>query len=165
MKISKKHIITGLLIGGYLGYRYIQNTKKNLITIFDNVTYSIEKISRFDVSTKRIQIIADIGILNHTDIGSNVAFKELAKLHQILVHDKQGELVGVIDLQINNFKIQPRGKTIIRDVIIEVPFLKALKIYGNTNFANLSADKFMAGLDFSMVINILGKQKVVKLEK
>lgn len=166
MKINKKYIIAGAIAGGlYLGYRYIENTKKKLINIFTNVSYIIEKISRFDVSTKRIQIIADIGLQNNTNIATNLSSNGFAKVQQILVHDKLGELVSTIDLQLENFVIKQYGKTIIKDVVIEIPFLKALKMYSNTDFSNMSADKFMAGLDFSMVIIFLGKQKIIKLER
>lgn len=164
MKISKVSIL--LLLGaGYLAYRTISNAKDEMVQIFDNMSYKLLKISRLDVSTKRIQIVADIGLQNNTNFGANVKSGGYARLNQIMVTEQNGDIVSTINLNIDHFKIDPNSITAIKNVIIEIPFLKALSIFGHANLSNFSAQSLLADLDFYLITSILGKTQTIKLEK
>jgi len=158
----KKWQKIGLFIGVALvgvSYAFGSSKVKKYKDFFDKMTFGINKIRNVKISGGKLKFLLDILLQNNTTHRIDFSTFGLARLQNIVVTDKNGKTLGVVNKEIDSFKIDKNGTFLLDDIAFEIPILELLKTLSNVSFNNFNVEDIMQ--QFNFILNFELSKKTI----
>jgi hypothetical protein len=157
MKTWKKIAIVGTVAIGAIGL-FAYQKKQKLKAAFDKMTFSVSKLSNFDISTKRIKFRLAIKLQNNTANDFSISTMGAVKLRNIYAFAKNGKLIGSAKVpDLSEIKVTRYSSAILPEVEFNIALEDALNLILNQNFSSITSDQVLNYMDFVLDFNIAGK--------
>jgi len=92
------------------------------------MSYKISKIKNVKISGGKLKFLLDIVLQNNTAHNIDFSTFGVASLKNIVVTDKNGKIFGIVNKEIDRFKISENGSFLLENIAFELPVLEILKI-------------------------------------
>jgi len=155
-KWQKIALITGVALIG-VSYVFGRSKVEKYKDFFDKMSYKISKIKNGKISGGKLKFLLDIILQNNTTHQIDFSTFGIAKLKNVVITDKKGNHLGVVNKEMDHFKIQPNGSFLLQDIAFELPILELLKTISNISFNNFSIEDVIGQFNFIMNFELANK--------
>jgi len=162
-KWQKIMLFTSIAIVG-ISYAFGSSKVKKYRDFFDKMSYKINKIKNVKISGGKLKFLLDILLQNNTTHEIDFSTFGLASLKNIVVTDKNGKTLGVVNREIDHFKIDNNGVFLLENIAFELPVLELLKTISNISFNDFSVEDIMQQFNFILNFELAKKTISYKIK-
>jgi len=157
MKKWQKIIIGSTLLLVGFSYAFGKSKLEKYRDFFDKMSYKINKIKNVKITGGKLKFLLDILLQNNTTHEIDFSTFGLASLKNIVVTDKNGNTLGVVNKEIDRFKIDNNGSFLLENIAFELPILELLKTLSNVSFNDFNVDDIIGQFDFILNFELAKK--------
>ena len=143
----------GAVLAGYSLYR-----AKQLKVATSQITAKISAIRKLKIewNTLTISLLADLQLINPTDIGIGIGTAGAVKIKRITFFNRNtGVLIGEAQTDISGIEIEPNAYTVIENIALKIPVLTGLL----ANMELFGAQKEL--LAIQLTLSVFGKHYTI----
>jgi|GEM_PF-1336310 len=155
-KWQKIGIFLGVALVG-VSYAFGSAKIKKYKDFFDKMSYKISKIKNVGIAKGKLHFLLDILLQNNTTHAIDFSTFGLAKLKNIVITDKNGKIFGIVNKEIDSFKISENGSFLLDDIAFEIPILELLKTLSNVSFNDFNVEDIINQFDFILNFELAKK--------
>jgi len=103
-----------------ISYAFGKSKLEKYRDFFDKMSYKINKIKNGKISGGKLKFLLDILLQNNTAHEIDFSTFGIAKLKNVVVTDKNGKILGVVNKEIDRFTISENGSFLLENIAFEI---------------------------------------------
>lgn len=157
MKTTNLLLITGLAMVAYKAYSSGKTTLSEYENALDDLEAKIHKIKDFSISKGKVNIIADITIVNNSNQKFWIKSGDKIILEKIEIANKKGSVFATISPNLSSINLPAHGSMRIENVPIQANLTDFPGLI-LTGFEMFSSESIMNAINLNMVFSLFGKK-------
>lgn len=152
-KIKNILIPIGIGLGALALFGYKKGS--DVSKILDNMEFEIANISNFGLALPNITFMANIKVINNSDVNFGANLSSRISIRQIRVYNQQGVYIGQADTNLYQIEIAAFSTTLLPKMRFVIDPIKALGEVSSNLQTYIQGD--YSRLNYEIDVNILGK--------